>query len=119
MPPSVLSAAQIVVTGALVAWMITGFTPRPGHWLRWRMFCRAKFMIVTLTGTTGDGRVEPVNPYGYLSPGSFTIGPPALQTIINHLVTSGRYTRIDGTGRLLSVRGTQSVEIRSSRVVVL
>ncbi|WP_241834109.1 hypothetical protein [Streptomyces sp. NTK 937] len=41
MPESVLSAVQISVIGALAAWMITGFTPLPGRWLRWRMFCRA------------------------------------------------------------------------------
>ncbi|MFE4703079.1 hypothetical protein ACFRIC_38990 [Streptomyces sp. NPDC056738] len=38
---SVLSAAQLGVTVALVAWMITGFTRLPGRWMRWRMFCRA------------------------------------------------------------------------------
>ncbi len=70
MPSSVLSAVQIAVACALVAWMITGFTPLPGRWLRWKMFCRATFTIVSLTGTTKDGRTEPVNVYDHLSPGS-------------------------------------------------
>jgi hypothetical protein len=29
---------------------ITGFTPLPGRWLRWKMLCRATFTIVQLTG---------------------------------------------------------------------
>ncbi|MGW2720430.1 hypothetical protein [Streptomyces sp. NPDC001492] len=33
-----LSAVQIAVTLGLVAWVITGFTPLPGRWLRWKMF---------------------------------------------------------------------------------
>ncbi|MEV3875429.1 hypothetical protein [Streptomyces sp. NPDC049906] len=80
-----LSAAQIAATLALTIWMITGFTPLPGRWLRWRMFCRATFTVVTLTGTTEDGHTEPVNVYDHLSPGSFILGPPQLQTIIDHL----------------------------------
>jgi hypothetical protein len=117
MPVSVLSAVQIAATLALVAWMITGFTPLPGRWLRWKMFCRATFTIITLTGTRHDGRTEPVNVYDYLSPGSFILGPPQLQTILDHLTASGRYDRIDGHGRVLSARGEQSVEVRGSRVV--
>ncbi|MFJ2876410.1 hypothetical protein [Streptomyces sp. NPDC087298] len=58
-------------TAALVAWMITGFTRLPGRWLRWQMFCRATFTVISLTGTTKDGRTEPVNVYDHLSPGSF------------------------------------------------
>ncbi|MFI0968328.1 hypothetical protein ACH4S8_44395 [Streptomyces sp. NPDC021080] len=112
---SVLSAAQLAVTTALVAWMVTGFTRR---WLRWRMFCRATFTIITLTGTTKDGRTEPVNVYAHLSPGSFVLGPPQLQTIINHLTASDRYDRIDGHGRVLSARGEQTIEVRGSRVVL-
>lgn len=114
---SVLSAAQIAVTAALVAWMITGFTPLPGRWLRWKMFCRATFTIITLTGTK-DGRTEPVNPYSHLTPGSFLLGPPQLVAIINHLVRTGRYDRIDGHGRVLSERGEQPLEVRNSRVVL-
>ncbi|MFF4363491.1 hypothetical protein [Streptomyces sp. NPDC001604] len=38
MHTSVLSAVQIAVTLGLVAWVITGFTPLPGRWLRWKMF---------------------------------------------------------------------------------
>ncbi|GHD83450.1 hypothetical protein ACFQL8_34260 [Streptomyces goshikiensis] len=119
MPSSVLSAAQIAVTVALVAWMISGFTRLPGRWLRWKMFCRGNFIIVTLTGTTKDGRTEPVSAYSYLTPGSFLLGPPQLVAIVNHLVRSGQYDRIDGHGRLLSERGEQRVEVRDSRVVVL
>ncbi|MBP0932478.1 hypothetical protein J0X20_02335 [Streptomyces sp. KCTC 0041BP] len=118
MPASVLSAAQIAVTVALVAWMISGFTRLPGRWLRWKMFCRGNFIIVTLTGTK-DGRTEPVSAYSYLTPGSFLLGPPQLVAIVNHLVRSGRYDRIDGHGRLLSERGEHSLEVRDSRVVVL
>ncbi|MFD4865260.1 hypothetical protein [Streptomyces sp. NPDC058412] len=115
---SVLSAVQIAVTLGLVAWMITGFTPLPGRWLRWKMFCRATFTIITLTGTTKDGRTEPVNVYNHLSPGSFILGPPQLQAILDHLTASGRYNRIDGHGRLLSARGEQPIEVRDSHVVL-
>ncbi|MEV5432718.1 hypothetical protein [Streptomyces sp. NPDC052701] len=118
MRTSLLSAAQIAITLALVGWMITGFTRLPGRWLRWKMFCRATFTIITLTGTTKDGRTEPVNVYEHLSPGSFILGPPQLQTILDHLTASGRYDRIDGHGRLLSARGEQQVEVRGSRVVL-
>ncbi|OXM60821.1 hypothetical protein [Amycolatopsis sp. KNN50.9b] len=117
MRESVPSAAQIVLTLALVAWMITGFTPLPGRWLRWKMFCRATFTIVQLTGTK-DGQAEPVNIYDHLSPGSFILGPPQLQAILDHLTTSGRYDRIDGTGRVLSARGEQPVKVVASRVVL-
>ncbi|KDQ71138.1 hypothetical protein AB0K62_11930 [Streptomyces halstedii] len=117
MPESVLSAVQISVIGALAAWMITGFTPLPGRWLRWRMFCRATFTIIELTGTKGEGR-ETVNVYDYLSPGSFILGPPQLQAILDYLTHSGRYDRIDGEGRVLSARGEQRVEVRNNRVVL-
>ncbi|MFE7935118.1 hypothetical protein ACFU6S_41635 [Streptomyces sp. NPDC057456] len=115
---SVLSAVQIAVTAALVTWMITGFTRLPGRWLRWKMFCRATFTVISLTGTTKDGCTEPVNVYHYLSPGSFILGPPQLQTILDHLTRSGRYERIDGHGRVLSARGEQPVQVRASRVVL-
>ncbi len=114
---SVLSAVQMTVTLGLVVWMITGFTPLPGHWLRWRIFCRATFTIVTLIGTK-DGRAEPVNVYDHLSPGSFILNPSALQTILDHLIESGRYDRIDGHGRMLSADGEKPVEVRESRVVL-
>ncbi|HET6857486.1 MAG TPA: hypothetical protein VFH94_10370 [Streptomyces sp.] len=114
---SVLPAAQIAVTLALVTWMITGFTRLPGRWLRWKMFCRATFTLVTLTGTK-DGRTEPVNVYDYLSPGSFILGPPQLQAILTYLTRSGCYDRLDGHGRLLSARGEQPIEVRDSRVVL-
>ncbi|MGW7343075.1 hypothetical protein [Streptomyces sp. NPDC054854] len=114
---SVLPAAQIALTLALAVWMITGFTPLPGRWMRWKMFCRATFTVISLTGTK-NGRTEPVNVYDYLSPGSFILGPPQLQAIINHLTTSGRYDRIDGHGRVLSGQGEQPVEVRDSRVVL-
>ncbi|MEE1797517.1 hypothetical protein PUR57_02250 [Streptomyces sp. JV176] len=114
---SVLPAVQISVTAALTMWMITGFTRLPGRWLRWKMFCRATFTIVTLTGTK-DGRTEPVNVYDYLSPGSFILGPPQLQAIVSHLIGSGRYDRLDGHGRVLSVQGEQPVEVRDSHVVL-
>ncbi|MFJ8621124.1 hypothetical protein ACIRD4_35760 [Streptomyces clavifer] len=48
MHESVLPAAQTTTTLTLVAWMITGFTPLPGRWLRWKMFCRATFTVITL-----------------------------------------------------------------------
>ncbi|MGP3749991.1 hypothetical protein [Streptomyces sp. IBSNAI001] len=115
---SVLSAVQIAVTLALVGWMITGFTSLPGRWLRWKMFCRATFTIITLTGTTKDGHTESVNVYDHLSPGSFILGPPQLQTILDHLTASGRYERIDGAGRVLTARGEQHVEVRANRVVL-
>lgn len=118
MPPFVLSAFQIAVTLGLVVWMVTGFTPLPGRWLRWKMFCRATFTIISLTGTTEDGRTEPVNVFNHLSPGSFVLGPPQLQTILDHLTGSGRYDRIDGHGRVLSARGEQTVEVRAGRVVL-
>ncbi|MET8614432.1 hypothetical protein [Streptomyces misionensis] len=118
MPDAVLPAAQIAVFVALAAWMIVGFTPVPGRWMRWKMFCRATFTIVTLTGTTKEGRTEPVNVYDHLSPGSFTLNPPRLQTILDYLVTSGRYERIDDHGRVLSARGEQHIEVRGSRVVL-
>lgn len=117
MPPSVLPAAQLAVTAALVAWMITGFTRLPGRWLRWKMFCRATFTIVSLTGSK-DGRTEPVNVYSHLSPGSFLLGPPQLQAVINYLVRSGRYDRIDGSGRVLSAAGQKPLEVTDSRVVL-
>ncbi|GAB2788198.1 hypothetical protein GCM10027073_20520 [Streptomyces chlorus] len=117
MSASVLPAAQLLVTAALVAWMVTGFTRLPGRWLRWKMFCRANFTIITLTGTK-DGRTEPVNVYEYLSPGSFILGPPQLQAILTHLTHSGRYDRIDGHGRLLNADGEQPIEVRDSRVVL-
>ncbi|MFJ8768863.1 hypothetical protein [Streptomyces clavifer] len=41
MHESVLPAAQTTLTLTLVGWMITGSTPMPGRWLRWKMFCRA------------------------------------------------------------------------------
>ncbi|MFJ9870963.1 hypothetical protein [Streptomyces sp. NPDC101165] len=114
---SVLPAVQIAVALARVTWMITGFTLLPGRWLRWKMFCRANFIIVTLTGTK-DGRTEPVNVYDYLSPGSFIRGPPQLQEILNYLTRSGRYDKVDGHGRLLSAWGEQSIEVRDSHVVL-
>lgn len=114
---SVLPAAQLAATAALVVWMITGFTRRPGRWLRWRMFCRATFTVITLTGTK-DGRAEPVNVYSYLSPGSFILSPPRLQAIITYLTSTGQYDRIDGHGRVLSARGEQRVEVRDSHVVL-
>ncbi|MEV6781204.1 hypothetical protein [Streptomyces sp. NPDC051098] len=117
MPTCVLTAAHITATLALAAWMITGFTRLPGRWLRWKMFCRATFTIVHLTGTK-DGRTTPVNIYDHLSPGSFILGPPQLQAILNHLTRSGRYDRIDGHGRLLSARGEQPLEVKDSHVVL-
>ncbi|MFJ8860527.1 hypothetical protein ACIRD8_19095 [Streptomyces sp. NPDC102451] len=94
--------------------MITGFTSLPGRWLRWRMFCRATFTIIGLTGTKGECR-ETVNVYDYLSPGSFILGPPQLQAILDYLTHSGRYDRIDGEGRVLSARGEQRVEVRNKQ----
>ncbi|MEU1622391.1 hypothetical protein ABZ479_34500 [Streptomyces sp. NPDC005722] len=118
MHPVALSAAQIAITVALVAWMITGFTRLPGRWLRWKMFCRATFTIITLTGTTKDGHTEPVNVYDHLSPGSFILGPPQLQAVLDHLSRSGRYERIDGHGRVLNAAGEQPVTVEDSRVVL-
>ncbi|WP_328335856.1 MULTISPECIES: hypothetical protein [unclassified Streptomyces] len=114
----VLPAAQIAVTTALVAAMISAFTPLPGRWFRWRMFCRGTFTIISLTGTKG-GRTEPVNIYSYLSPGSFLVGPPQLQAIVTYLTDSGRYDRIDGHGRVLSAHGEHPVEVKDSHVLVL
>ncbi|MCS0634990.1 hypothetical protein NX801_04815 [Streptomyces sp. LP05-1] len=118
MPAFTLPAVQFTITIVLVAWMITGFTPLPGRWLRWKMFCRATFTHVTLTGTRPDGRTQPVNVYEHLSPGSFILGPPQLQTILDHLTASGGYTRIDGHGRVLSARGEHPLEVTASRVVL-
>ncbi|MET8956695.1 hypothetical protein [Streptomyces sp. NPDC004533] len=117
MHESVLSDTQLAITTALAAWMITGFTRLPGRWLRWKMFCQATFTILHLTGTK-DGRTEPVNVYDYLSPGSFILGPPQLQAILNYLTRSGRYDHIAGHGRLLTARGEQQIEVRDSRVVL-
>ncbi|MFF3430283.1 hypothetical protein [Streptomyces sp. NPDC002602] len=77
MPASVLSAAQIAVTVALVAWTISGFTRLPGRWLRWKMFCRGNFIIVTLTGTTKDGRPEPVSAHSHLPPAPSSLARPS------------------------------------------
>lgn len=112
-----MPAAQLAVTAALVTWMITGFTRRPGRWFRYPLFSRATFVIIDLTGTK-NGHSEPVNPYMYLSPGTFLLPPPQLQTVIDHLIGTGRYDRIDGRGRCLSVKGEQSIEVISSRVVL-
>lgn len=109
--------AQIATTLALVVWMVTGFTPLPGRWMRWKMFCRATFTIIELTGAKDD-LTEPVNVYDHLSPGSFILGPPQLQAIVDHLVRTGRYDRIDGHGRVLSAHGEQRVEVTRSRVVL-
>lgn len=117
MPAPALSMVQLALTTLLVAWMITGFTSLPGRWLRWKMFCRGTFTIVTLTGTK-DGRTEPINPYAYLSPGSFLMGPPQLQTILDHLTSTGHYDKIDGHGRVLSASGEHPLEVNDSRVVV-
>jgi hypothetical protein len=117
MPASTLPAVEIAVTLALAAWMITGFTHLPGRWLRWKMFCRANFIIATFTGTK-DGRAEPVNVYQHLSPGSFILGPPQLQAILNYLTRNGHYDRIDGHGRLLNGAGEGRIEVRDSRVVL-
>jgi hypothetical protein len=114
---ALLHPAQIAVTAALVLWMISGFTSRPGLWLRWKMFCRGTFTIITLTGTK-DGHTEEVNPYKYLSPGSFLLSPARLQAILTYLTGSGRYDRLDGTGRVLSVRGEQQIEVTDSHVLV-
>ncbi len=59
-----------------------------------------------------------MNVYDHLSPGSFILGPPQLQAIVDHLTASGRYERIDGHGRLLSARGEQPIEVRDSHVVL-
>jgi hypothetical protein len=118
MPAFALPALQLAATTALAAWMVLGFTRRPGRWLRWRMFCHGTFTIVSLTGTTPDGRTEPVNPYAHLSPGSFLLSPARLQTICDHLVRTGRYGRIDGHGRVLSARGEQLLGVEDSRVVL-
>ncbi|MGV9350914.1 transposase family protein [Streptomyces spiralis] len=72
--------------------------------------------VVTLTGT--DGHAEQVNVYDHLSPGSFILGPPHLQAILDHLAATGRYDRIDGTGRVLTVRGEQPVRVVAGRVVL-
>ncbi|WP_242424513.1 hypothetical protein OG927_35705 (plasmid) [Streptomyces clavifer] len=72
----------------------------------------------TLTGTTTDGHTEPVNVYDHLSPGSFILGPPQLQAIINYLISSGRYARLDGHGRLLNAQGEHHIEVRDSHVVL-
>ncbi|MFF8601868.1 hypothetical protein ACF065_27610 [Streptomyces sp. NPDC015232] len=117
MPTSILSVVEAAVTLALIIWMGIGFTRRPGRWLRWKMFCRANFTITTLTGTK-NGRTEPVNVYEHLSPGSFILGPPQLQTILNHLTRNGHYDRIDGNGRLLNAAGERRLEVRDSRVVL-
>lgn len=115
MSAALLPPAQLAVTAALVAWMITGFTRRPGRWMRYPLFSRATFVIISLTGTK-DGRTEPVNPYAFLSPGTFLLPPPQLQTVIDHLIRTGRYDRIDGNGRVLSVKGEQPIKVRDSRV---
>lgn len=54
MPESVLSAAQLTITGTLVVWMITGFTRLPCRWLRWKMFCRANLMSTDVS-EAGEG----------------------------------------------------------------
>ncbi|MFE3163356.1 hypothetical protein [Streptomyces sp. NPDC059224] len=118
MPDAVLPAAQLTVTASLVAWMVIGFTRKSGRgWMSYPLFSRATFVIIDLTGTK-DGRTEPVNPYAFLSPGTFLLPPPQLQAVVTHLVSSGRYDRIDGHGRCLSVRGEQPIEVRDSRVVL-
>ncbi|MEU9167741.1 hypothetical protein AB0D34_08095 [Streptomyces sp. NPDC048420] len=117
MPAALLTAAQIAATAVLVAWMIAGFTRRPGRWMRYPLFSRATFVIIDLTGTK-DGHSEPVNPYAFLSPGTFLLPPPQLQAVVDHLIRAGRYDRIDGRGRCLSVKGEQPIEVRDSRVAL-
>jgi hypothetical protein len=117
MPAAVLSAAQLAVTAALVWGMALGFTRRPGVWFRYRLFSRATFVIIDLTGTK-DGASEPVNPYLFLSPGTFLLPPPQLQAVIDHLIATGRYDRIEGDGRCLSVKGEQPIAVRDSRVAL-
>ena len=41
-----------------------------------------------------------------------------VQAIVDYLVRSGRYDRIDGHGHVLSARGEQRVEVTGSRVVL-
>ncbi|MGW7260712.1 hypothetical protein [Streptomyces sp. NPDC054834] len=117
MPAALLTAAQLAMTGGLVAWMSTGFTRRPGQWMRYPLFSQATFVIIDLTGTK-DGQSEQVNPYAFLSPGAFLLPPPQLQTVIDHLINTGRYDRIDGDGRCLSVKGMQPIKVRDSRVAL-
>jgi hypothetical protein len=117
MPAALPTAAQLAATAALVAWMVTGFTRRPGRWMRYPLFSRATFVIIELTGTK-DGHTEPVNPYAFLSPGTFLLPPPQLQAVVDHLIRTGRYDRIDGRGRCMSVKGEQPIEVRDSRVAL-
>ncbi|MET8829595.1 hypothetical protein ABZX40_27635 [Streptomyces sp. NPDC004610] len=118
MPATLLSTAQAAVTAALAAWMVTGFTPRPGRWMRYPLFSRGTFVIIDLTGTLPDGSTESVNPYTHLSPGAFLLPPPQLQVIIEHEIRTGRYLRIDGQGRVLSAKGEQPITVKDSRVVL-
>jgi len=117
MPSLLVNAAELGLTAALVVWMGSGFTRRPGRWFRWKLFTNAAFTLITLTGIK-NGRTEPVNPYAELSPGSLLLPPPVLQTIISHYVRTGRYDRIDGHGRVLSSLGEQRIEVRDSRVAL-
>ncbi|MFK0112017.1 hypothetical protein [Streptomyces sp. NPDC091217] len=117
MPAALLTAAQLAATSALTAWMAIGFTRRPGRWMRYPLFSRATYVIIDLTGVK-DGRTEPVNPYLYLSPGAFLLPPPQLQTVIDHLISTGRYDRIDGRGRCVSVKGEQPITVVANRVVL-
>lgn len=115
---ALLQPAQFAVTAALLGWMISSFTPHPGRWLRWKMFCRARFVIIMLTGTK-DGRQEEINPYIFLTPGNFLLLPEQLQTVVTWLIESGRYDRVDGAGRLLSVQGEHRIEVNNGDVVVV
>ncbi|MFD8216879.1 hypothetical protein ACFV2U_24830 [Streptomyces sp. NPDC059697] len=54
----------------------------------------------------------------YLSPGSFLLGPPQLQAVVNYLIRTGRYDRLDGHGRLLSAHGERRITVEDSRVVL-
>ncbi|MFJ8158357.1 hypothetical protein [Streptomyces sp. NPDC094468] len=114
---SLLPAVQLAATAGLIGWMTTGFTYGAGRWMRYPLFARGTFVIISLTGTK-DGTGEPINPYTYLSPGAFLLPPPQLQAIVTHLIRTGRYDRIDGTGRVLSVKGEQRIEVTDGRVVL-
>ena len=111
-----IGVAEIVLTGALVAWMVVaGFIHRPGGFLSWPMFSRGRFTVVPLTGTC-DGKIVPINIYEFVAPGSFQISPAELQRIVAFL--GNRYDRIDGVGQLLGPRGEWTIVVKDGRVVL-
>lgn len=110
-----VSAVELVVTAALVGWMVVaGFFRKPGRVLSWPMFSIGRFTLVSLTGTR-NSHTERINVYDFVFPGNFVIPPKELQLVIDFL--ADRYHTIEGTGLVLAPRGVWKIHVRDGRVV--